>query len=218
MANAIIEFYQRQFSKEGDPTDFSMLDNVPAMVTMEQNLELCRFPTLEEEVICYDIHNIVLHLFGGASLPKSITHTNLVLLPKKPRVQIFSVLRPIRLSNFINKVISRVIYDRLEKFLPNYISPNQSGFVKGRSIFENILLTQEIVTDIRMRDKPANMVIKLDMTKAYDRVLWKYLMCVTRRIGFAEHFITMVWNPLSNNWYSVLVNGQASGFFKSTRG
>ncbi|XP_060190777.1 uncharacterized protein LOC132620077 [Lycium barbarum] len=46
----------------------------------------------------------------------------------------------------------------------------QSGFVKGRSIVENILLAQEIVHDIRIRKKPANIVIKLDMEKAYDRI------------------------------------------------
>ncbi|XP_070031030.1 uncharacterized protein [Nicotiana tomentosiformis] len=91
-------------------------------------------------------------------------------------------------------VLSRVLHDRLESFLPSLLSPNQSGFVKGRSIFENILLTQEIVIDIRLRGKPANVVIKLDMSKANDR------------------------NFMSNNWYSVLVNGKSSGFFKSTRG
>ncbi|XP_075095490.1 uncharacterized protein LOC142173745 [Nicotiana tabacum] len=170
------------------------------------------------DVIGADIHNMVLHFYGGAALPKSITHTNLVLLPKKPRVETFSDLRPISLSNFINKVLSRVLHDRLEIFLPSLIAPNQSGFVKGRSIFENILLTQEIVTDIRLKGKPANVVIKLDMAKAYDRVSWKYLLYVLRKMGFSEHFINMVWNLMSNNWYSVLVNGQSSGFFKSTRG
>lgn len=63
-------------------------------------------------------------------------------------------------------MISRVVHDRLEKMLPSLISFIQSGFIKGRSIFENILLTQEIVTDIRLRGKPANVVIKLDMAKA----------------------------------------------------
>ncbi|XP_070050659.1 uncharacterized protein [Nicotiana tomentosiformis] len=53
---------------------------------------------------------------------------------------------------------------------------NGSGFVKGRSIFENILLTHEIITDIRLRWKPANVVIKIDMAKAYDMVSWKYLL------------------------------------------
>nr|XP_009604169.1 uncharacterized protein LOC104099012 [Nicotiana tomentosiformis] len=62
------------------------------------------------------------------------------------------------------------MHDKLEKILPSLISTSQSGFVKGRSIFENILLTQEIVSDIRLRGKPANVVIKHDMAKTYDRV------------------------------------------------
>nr|XP_016471243.1 PREDICTED: uncharacterized protein LOC107793412 [Nicotiana tabacum] len=196
MATTATEFYEKQFSQEEEPTDFSMLSNVPAMVIVNQNLELSSYPTIDEvkqavftlsgdsgsgpdrftcmfyqecwDIIGQDIHLMVLHFYGGLALSKSITHTNLVLLPKKPQVQTFSNLRPISLSNFINKVMSRVLHDRLEHFLPTLISSNQSGFVKARSIFENILLTQEIVTGIRLRAKPTNMVIKLDMTKAYD--------------------------------------------------
>ncbi|XP_075091545.1 uncharacterized protein LOC142171747 [Nicotiana tabacum] len=170
------------------------------------------------EIIGFDIYSIILHFYGGVALSKYFTHTNLVMLPKKPMVQIFYDLRPISLSKFINKVISRVLHDRLEKLLPALISPNQSRFMKGRSIFENILLTHERVTDIRLRDKIANVMIKIDMTKAYDRVSLKYLLHVLRKMGFAEQFINMVWNLISNNWYSVLVNGQDLGFFKSTRG
>lgn len=44
---------------------------------------------------------------------------------------------------------------------------NESGFFKGGTDSENILLTQKIVIDIRYREKPANMVIKLDMAKTY---------------------------------------------------
>nr|XP_009605190.1 uncharacterized protein LOC104099791 [Nicotiana tomentosiformis] len=130
-------------------------------VSSDQNLELCRIPTIEE--------------VKAAELPLSV------------KVQVVEMV-------------------------------SQSGFVKGRSIFENILLTQEIIIDIRLRGKPANVVIKLDMAKAYDRVSWKYLMHVLRKMGFVECFINMIWNLLSNNWYSVLINGQASGYFHSTRG
>lgn len=48
-------------------------------------------------------------LFNGQQLPKIITHTNLVLLPKKKEVNTFSDMRPISLSNFINKVFQRVL-------------------------------------------------------------------------------------------------------------
>ncbi|XP_019251288.1 PREDICTED: uncharacterized protein LOC109230219 [Nicotiana attenuata] len=63
---------------------------------------------------------------------------------------------------------------------------HMDGFVKGRSIVENILLTQEITTDIRMRGKPANVVIKLDMAKAYNRVSWLFLTKVLRQMGFGQ--------------------------------
>lgn len=62
-----------------------------------------------------------------------------------------------------------MIHDRLEDFLAKFICHNQSGFVKEKSIIENVLLTQEIVSDIRKRE-PSNVVIKLDMSKVYDKV------------------------------------------------
>ncbi|XP_070057367.1 uncharacterized protein [Nicotiana tomentosiformis] len=134
----------------------------------QKNLELCKFPAIDEvksavfalsgdsasgpggftglfyqhcwDIVGEDIFRLPIELYGGAFLPKPVTHTNLVLLPKKPKVQTFSDLRPISLSNFINKVISSVLHDRLEKILPSLISANQPGFVKGRNIIENILL------------------------------------------------------------------------------
>ncbi|XP_060200436.1 uncharacterized protein LOC132628686 [Lycium barbarum] len=104
------------------------------------------------------------------------------------------------------------------EIIANDLVNMQSGFVKGRSIVENILLAQEIVHDIRIRGKPANVVIKLDMAKAYDRVSWLFLTKVLRRMGFGEFTIDLVFRVISTNWYSILINGQPHGFFKSSRG
>ncbi|XP_059310107.1 uncharacterized protein LOC132061280 [Lycium ferocissimum] len=195
--------WSKQFSQEAQIEDSAILKHVPEMIKVDDNVLLEEQPTMEEvkkavfelsgdsacgpdgfsgifyqrcwEVIKVDVFNVVKAFFEGHTLPKSITHTNLVLLPKKNVVESFSDMRPISLSNFINKVISRVVYGRLDRLLPTMISFNQLGFVKGRNIIENVLLIQEIVTDIRMRGKPTNVVIKLDMTEAYDRVSWLYL-------------------------------------------
>lgn len=102
--------------------------------------------------------------------PRYITHITLVLIPKKEAVRGFNDLRPISLSTFMNKVISKVIQGRIEKVLHKIISPNQSGFVKGRKISKNILLAQEIVRDINKRAKHFNVVVKLDTTKTYNRI------------------------------------------------
>lgn len=62
-------------------------------------------------------------------------------------------MRPVSLRNFINKVFSRVIHERLVNLLPTRISDEQDRFAKSRNIVENVLLTQEIITDIRLRTK-----------------------------------------------------------------
>ncbi|XP_060170771.1 uncharacterized protein LOC132601723 [Lycium barbarum] len=186
-----------QESMQNFQSEMAILDHIPSMLSQEENADIVAIPTMEEvkrdvfelsgdsisgpdgltcifyqccwETIDVDVFNTVKVFFEGQTLPKSITHTNLVLLPKKNEVESYSDMRPISLSNFINKVISRVVHNKLEKALPRLISTNQSGFVKGRNIIENVWLTQEIVSDIRLRGKPANVVLKLDMTKAYDR-------------------------------------------------
>lgn len=56
--------------------------------------------------------------FIGKELPRYITHTNSVLLPKRLVVNRFSDLRPISLSNFVNKSFSRHIHERIKRFLP----------------------------------------------------------------------------------------------------
>lgn len=68
-----------------------------------------------------------------------------------------------------------------------------------------------------LRNKNANVVVKLDMAKTYDRVSWIFLTKVMRRFGFCETIIDMIWRLMSSNYYFVLVNGQSHGLFTSSR-
>lgn len=77
--------------------------------------------------------------FSGHILQKFITLTNLLLLSKKESVKVFSDLRSRSLSNFVNKIISRLVHEKVSKVVPMIISPNQTTFVKRRSsITENV--------------------------------------------------------------------------------
>lgn len=168
------------------------------------------------EIIKEDVLNMVMAFFYGQDLPRYVTHTNLVLIPKKEQVSKFSNLTPISLSTFINKIISRVIHGRLVEVLHRIIFNSQIGFMKGRTIAENVLLAQEIIRDINRRNKHHNVVVKLDITKAYNRVSWIFLIKVMRKFDFGERMIDMIWRLISNIWYSILVNEQSYDFFAST--
>ncbi|XP_060170719.1 uncharacterized protein LOC132601661 [Lycium barbarum] len=90
------------------------------------------------EVIKAVVFSVVKAFFEGPTLPKSITHTNLVLLPKKNVVEAFYDMRPISLRNFINKVISRVVHDKLDNKVSDELSQQVAavtGFVRGQFPF-----------------------------------------------------------------------------------
>lgn len=66
--------------------------------------------------------------------------------------------------------MSKILNSRLVQILPKIISTNQSGFIKGQHISENIMLGQEIMSNIQKANKWNNVAMKLGIAKAYDRV------------------------------------------------
>lgn len=82
-------------------------------------------------------------LFGF--LPTGINATILTLIPKTEDMKTMKDFRPIACCNLIYKVISKVLTRRLKTILPEAIEANQTAFIKGRMMLENVLLASELV-------------------------------------------------------------------------
>lgn len=130
-----VKVFERQFTEEIVSEAHDMLECIPQLITKDQKDSMDRIPlevkvkeavfSLNSESACgrdgflgkffqccweiikEDIIKIMIAFFCGWELPRYVTHTNLVLIPKKEHVTRFTDLRPISLSTYINKVISK---------------------------------------------------------------------------------------------------------------
>jgi hypothetical protein len=128
--------------------------------------------------------------------------------------------RPISLCNVLYKIISKVLANRLKQVLPHIISLEQSAFIPGRLITDNILVAFETLhtMDTRLKGKEGFMAMKLDMSKAYDRLEWDFVEGVLRKIGFANRWISLLMSCIRTVTYLILINGQPHGLITPTRG
>jgi hypothetical protein len=120
----------------------------------------------------------------------------------------------------VYKLISKVLANRLKVVLPHVIYDNQSAFILGRLISDNIIMAYETLHSMhtRMCSKVGYMGIKLDMSKTYDRVEWSFFEAVMRKMEFLERLIKLIMDYVNTVSYATLVNGQSVGNIKPSLG
>jgi len=166
------------------------------------------------------VSEAVLSFLNGGPFDPSINATNICLIPKNPSPESVKDYRPISLCNVVYKLISKVLANRLKLVLPQIISPEQSAFILGRLITDNIIVAFETLYTMATQLKGRNgfMAIKLDMSKAYDRLEWGFLEAVMRKLGFAERWVQLIMTCVRTVSYTVLINGLPHGHIVSSRG
>ena len=145
--------------------------------------------------------------------PPDLNITNIALIPKGSSQVSMKDWRPIALCNVLYKIISKVLANRLKHVLSQCITDNQSAFVPGRSILDNDMVAIEVLhfMQTKTRGEDRYVALKLDISKAYDRMDWEYLRAVMSKMGFHDRWIHWMSMCVESVDYSVLVNGEQVG-------
>lgn len=161
------------------------------------------------DVVGADVTREVKHFLSGGSMPPGWNNTVVVLIPKVKCPERLKDLRPISLCNVVYKIAAKVLANRLKSILPDIISLNQSAFVPGRLITDNVLLAYEMTHFMQNKRYGADgfAALKLDMSKAYDRVQWVFMRKMMEKLGFAAGWVDTIMKCITSVSYCIKVNG-----------
>ncbi|XP_042965942.1 uncharacterized protein LOC122299620 [Carya illinoinensis] len=248
MEELVVNYFQQLFSSSEERDHTESAARVESKVTSRMNEELKKpFTAAEVNLALSQMHptkapgpdgmpplfyqkywstigssvsEAVLESLNTGVFPKELNHSFICLIPKKQNPTKVVDFRPISLCNVLYKLMSKAIANRLKALLPMLISASQSAFVPGRLITDNVLVAYEIVHFLRHRrgGKKGYMSIKLDMSKAYDRVEWDFLERIMVQMGFETRWINLIMYCVTSVFFSVMLNGVPTGCIKPTRG
>lgn len=163
-------------------------------------------------VVCWDIikQDVVDVFRAMARLDvrgmEAINRAFITLLPKRLDAKEVRDFRPVSLIHSMAKLFAKVVTTRVAAHLPRLVGPHQSAFVKGWCLHDNFMLVQG--TGRRLHSARIDAVLlKLDITKAFDTVDWGFLLETLERRGFGPRFRSWICGLLSTATTRVLMNG-----------
>lgn len=141
------------------------------------------------QVIGEEVVAAIHQFFLTGILPRQINLTLVILVPKCPNACVVKDFRPIACCTVLYKIISKVLANRMKRVLDTVISEHQSAFVPGRLIFDNIMLSQELIKGYTRKQISPRCMVKVDIQKAYDSVEWVFLQQMLSELGFPHRYI-----------------------------
>nr|GEZ52196.1 hypothetical protein [Tanacetum cinerariifolium] len=207
IASNFVDHFQKFLGAEDDVFPIDGLDRLFTKKLDSQCADLMVRPILDEE-IKYTMFYIEDDKAAG---PDGQFNANLILLvPELPTPLKITDYRPIACCNVVYKCISKVIVNRLKEGLGSILECNQSAFIPGRQISDNILLAQEFMNGYGCRGGAQRCAFKVDIEKAYDTVNWDFLKTALQWFGFHATVINWIMglrqgDPMSPNLFTVVM-------------
>ena len=136
-----------------------------------------------------------------------------------PALPLVKTKRPISALPTWHKVYARVLQRRIASALASVVPDEQTAFLPGRHILDNVLLARAVADAVRAGKLPRSVgLVLVDMTSAFDTARIETMWLVLEQLGFGARFIARVKLLYLGATATIGVNGWLSQPFDKTRG
>jgi hypothetical protein len=197
----------------------SFMDTPLTIEELKAALKSCKNSTPGIDGIAYDFYkefwdlwgNLILEAWEFSLLKGYLSPSNklsiITLLPKDGKdPEHIGNLRPISLTNCDIKIVTKALAIKLAKVSAEIIHENQTAYVPGRSVMDN-LRTIKALADGKLDGDIDKVIVSLDAKKAFDSVSHKFIEESLKRYGFGHQFIHTFKVLYTDLKARVLVNG-----------
>jgi len=166
-------------------------------------------------------HNLV-DCFNEAYVENELTISQrrgvITLIPKEDGSLLeLTNWRPITLLNVDCKIATKAIAKRIEGLLSKLVHSDQTGFVKGRYIGENIRMIIDAMEHTKSNNIPG-ILVSLDFRKAFDSLEWPFIMKTLDSFNFGPSIKKWVSTFYKNIECAVMNNGFLTKWIRPSRG
>lgn len=162
------------------------------------------------DIISQDFMAVMLELHRNKFLSFGLLNSSIItLLPKKECSLEVADFRPINLIHGVAKIFAKVLAVRLAPLLSALVSQVQSAFISRRSMHENFKFVHNTARELH-RKKIPSVLMKIDISKAFDTLSWEFIIQILKRRGFGNRWCSWICGLLRTASSSVRVNGEIS--------
>ncbi|MCH80179.1 ribonuclease H protein [Trifolium medium] len=247
IADHIVSYYKNLFCSDFVAQETLLVSEViPSLVTDDINAILTMLPSHAEikaavfslnkdsapgpdgfgafffqefwDIVNMDVINAVLQFFTTSWILPGYNSNIIALIPKSSDALSIDQYRPIAMANFKFKIITKILADRLAPIMPSIVSEEQKGFIHGRNIRDCLCIASEAANLLHHKAFGGNLILKIDIRKAFDTLEWPFLLKVLKKFGFNDLFCNWISAILNSAYLSVSINGKSHGYFSCSRG
>lgn len=170
-----------------------------------------------------EINDILMHIFNCSLstgiVPSKLKIAKVIPIYKADDKHSFGNYRPISVLPSISKILEKIIYNRIYKFVSdfNILSPRQFGFRPKRSTYMAINNLYSRITE-HLDNKLYTVGIFLDLSKAFDTINHNILIHKLHNYGIRGLANNWISNYLSNRKQFVTYNHKSSAYTEVTCG